>query len=449
MTDPIGLFIEAACVPLDALHVSGSLDAAEAIRRAHPGLAQQDIHAAAALGDAAAVRAHLARDAARAIARGGPRGWDPLTHLCFSRYLRLDAARSQAFVEAAESLLAAGASARTGWMEESHTPHPVWESVLYGAAGVAHHAGLTRLLLAHGADPNDDETPYHAPEGYDNAAMQVLVESGRMTDDSLATMLLRKADWHDEHGIGWLLEHGADPNRPTRWGRTALQHAVQRDNSAAIITAMLDHEGDPTCGTAGDSAVALAARRGRGDLLALFQGRGPASGLTGADALAAACAHGDTASAHAIAKREPALLAGLVGEAGTLLATFAGNGNTEGVRLLLAFGLDVDARFEEGDAYFDVARHSTALHVAAWRARPATVNLLIERGATVDARDAAQRTPLMLAVRACVDSYWRERRSPESVQALLDAGASIAGVPFPSGYAEVDTLLARHGARAG
>jgi hypothetical protein len=33
------------------------------------------------------------------------------------------------------------------------------------------------------------------------------------------------------------------------------------------------------------------------------------------------------------------------------------------------------------------------------------------------------------------------RRSPESVEALLRAGASISGVDFPSGYAEVDTLL--------
>jgi hypothetical protein len=32
--------------------------------------------------------------------------------------------------------------------------------VLYGAAGVAHHADMTRLLIDRGADPNDEETPY-------------------------------------------------------------------------------------------------------------------------------------------------------------------------------------------------------------------------------------------------------------------------------------------------
>ena len=78
--------------------------------------------------------------------------------------------------------------------------------------------------------------------------------------------------------------------------------------------------------------------------------------------------------------------------------------------------------------------------------RPDTVRLLIGRGAPVDAADGAGRTPLALAVRACVDSYWAERRTPEIVEALLRAGASIRGVPFPSGYGEVDALLREHGA---
>jgi hypothetical protein len=44
-------------------------------------------------------------------------------------------------------------------------------------------------------------------------------------------------------------------------------------------------------------------------------------------------------------------------------------------------------------------------------------------------------------VRACVDSYWTHRRTPESVKALLHAGASPSTVEYPSGYAEVDELL--------
>jgi ankyrin repeat protein len=50
-------------------------------------------------------------------------------------------------------------------------------------------------------------------------------------------------------------------------------------------------------------------------------------------------------------------------------------------------------------------------------------------------------TPLMLNVRACTQSYWTRRRSPDAVAALLKAGVSTAGVPFPCGYEAVDQLL--------
>jgi len=115
--------------------------------------------------------------------------------------------------------------------------------------------------------------------------------------------------------------------------------------------------------------------------------------------------------------------------------------------MLLDLGVPVTAPFVEGEGYFDVAPHSLAIHVAAWRASHATVRLFIERGSPVNVLDAKGRSPLMLAVRACVDSYWARRRKPDSVKALLDAGASIEGVIFPSGYAEVDKLLGQRQAR--
>jgi len=90
---------------------------------------------------------------------------------------------------------------------------------------------------------------------------------------------------------------------------------------------------------------------------------------------------------------------------------------------LLDLGVPVNARYE-GDGYFDIANASTALHVAAWQSRTDLVRLLIERGADVKARDGKGRTPLVLANKACTDSYWTERATPEPARLLRAAGAT-------------------------
>ena len=276
----------------------GSLDQAEAILASHPEIRGSDIHIAAILGDDQGVRRFLALDAASATAKSGPLGWDALTHLCFSKFLRLDKSRSDSFVRAATALLDAGASANTGFFEKEHQPEPEWESALYGAAGVAHHAALTRLLLERGADPNDDEVPYHSPETYDNDALKALVEDGRLTDDNLSMMLVRKADWHDYDGLEYLVEHGADPNRMSPFGVTALHQAVRRDNAVRNIELLLDHGADPLLKSrqGSRSAASIAAQRGRGDVLDLLERRGVPLEFSGVERLIAACARNDADS---------------------------------------------------------------------------------------------------------------------------------------------------------
>lgn len=62
-------------------------------------------------------------------------------------------------------------------------------------------------------------------------------------------------------------------------------------------------------------------------------------------------------------------------------------------------------------------------------------------GAPVNAADGKGRTPLRLAVRASVDSYWSYRRRTDSIQALLEAGAAVEGISLPTGYDAADELL--------
>ena len=275
--------------------------------------------------------------------------------------------------------------------------------------------------------------------------LKALLESGKLNCASMTTLLLRKGDWHDAEGIRLMLEHGADPNATAHWENSSLHHALRRDNRLASIALMLDHGGDPVSKNIhnGKSAASIAARRGRGDVLRLLAERGFDVKLEGVEGLIAACAMADDAAIGALVAAEPHLAVDLVAEGGTLLVEFAGNGNTEGVQRLLDLGVDSRAHHGEGDIYWDVTKNSTALHNAAWRGYPATVKLLIERGAPVNAHDGKGRTALALAVKACVDSYWKDRRTPESVEALLNAGASVEGIDIPCGYDDVDELLSK------
>jgi ankyrin repeat protein len=124
-----------------------------------------------------------------------------------------------------------------------------------------------------------------------------------------------------------------------------------------------------------------------------------------------------------------------------LLARFSGAGNVAGVRCLLALGIPASAPWPEGDPYWELTHDSTALHVAAWRAHHQVVSTLIVAGTPVNARDARNRTALQLAVKACTDSYWKHRRQPDSVAALLAAGATTDGIDLPTGYEAIDKLL--------
>jgi ankyrin repeat protein len=404
-----------------------------------PGLATANIFAAAVTGNVLAVQQFLREDPANAKITGEPYGGTALVYLCMSKYLRLRKELNLNFMLAASALLEAGADANAGFWTKDEIPE--FETALYGAAGVAHHAELTKMLLKHGADPNDVEVVYHSPETDDPGVLMALVESGKLTPASLSLMLIRKHDWHDTEGIRYLLQNGANPN--IAWGRGvyALHHALSRSNSLEAIELLVKHGADPSLTRKGQNAVIHAAREGRNDVLALFREYGNLTESEGVDKLIAACAAGDADAVKSIIKQSPEYFEELKNTGGELLARFTLNANAGGVKQLLDIGIDVNSPYLQGDAYFGIPKDSLAIHVAAWLGRPYMVNLLIEHGAHIDVPDKNGLTPLALAIRACTDSYWTERRTPASVAALLKAGASVKNVTLPTGYVEVDEVL--------
>lgn len=412
----------------------------------HPELSGASIFTAAVSGNVEETRNWLARDPSLATMRGGPHDWDALTWCCFSRLLRDEREHRDAFVTVARMLLDAGASAATGFLDHSHGQTPQHESVLYGAAGVAFCAPLTALLLSRGADPNDDEVPYHAAEWYAHDVIEALLASPQpLSRDSLATLLLRKADWHDLTGVERLLAHGVNPNHRGRWPFTPFQQALRRDNDLPIVEALLDAGGDPLLADAAPSALEIAAWHGRLDVLQLFSERGVPLADDGLTAVAVDCTFGDSIGARARLMASSDVRDEFLRRLPEFMCRCAANGNTAALGALLQFAPSPDVPWEEGDGYWEIAPRSTALHAAAWRAQHSAVRLLIEAGADVNARDANARTPLQRAVDACTVSWWSDRRSPASVEALLEAGASPHDVVTPCGYDEADRLLARYG----
>jgi ankyrin repeat protein len=407
---------------------SNDLAWARVLLSADPALAREDFYLACACGEVGTVMAAIDQDPALVNRKGGVNAWEPLQYACFSRWLRADAGRTARIVEVARLLLARGADPNAhhmiDWMGD-----PWKETVLFAAAGIANHAGLTRLLLEAGADVNEGlpepepaaakglgtEALYHVCEFRDTACLALLLDA-RPHPDFVSFSMGRALDFENPEAVRLFLDHGADPNFRIPWAdnRTHLHKAIENRRSAQVIEALLDAGANPRAQDAhGLTPYQYAVRYGLDQIAGLLDKRGPCE-ATDADRLLGRAVRGQT-----VQKSVPI--------PPDLLCDAARRDDVRGIEALLAAGADIGA--------CNVGQYgSPPLHWAAWRGRFAAVRTLVEHGADIHWVNCYGGAALGTAIHGSANCF-----DPDGGPAMR-----LPEEAFPGQYVEiVDYLLAK------
>jgi hypothetical protein len=399
-----------------------------------PWLAGYDLRTAVILGDAARVRAMLARDPGLATRPDARTGWTALHAACASRWHQLDPARAGGLTEVARLLLDAGAdhAVTAPPFARPDEPGRQWSPLLCAVAG-APNPGITRLLLDHGARP-DDHVLYLAAFGSDHECLRMLLPYA--PDIAATTALSAPISTGDITGARLLLDAGADPNHLLGAGLLGesqaqsppvppLSAAIEMEAGPEITELLLEYGAAPDVpGRDGRTPYQQAVRTGQDQVADLLARWGASTALSSADEFLAACRRADRAAATAVLAATPDLATRLTAEDHRILTDAADHGHTEAVRLMLDLGFPAGTRSGQDDG-------ATALHLAAAAGSTSTVRLLLDHGADIEARDTTWGSaPLEWAI---VGSGMRLGHDPHpdwpaTVRVLLDAGASTSGI---------------------
>ncbi|MBR0694694.1 hypothetical protein [Bradyrhizobium lablabi] len=392
-------------------------------------LAAGDPYLACTIGDEDTLRSATASDPAWVNRPGGPLRLPPLVAVTHSSLLQITEFRPRLH-RCARFLLQAGAdpNQRIGsrWppasLSEPDDRYPL--SALYGAAGRNHDLELTKLLLAAGADPNDNESLYHSLEAF--VTTSLLLDHGARIASTNA--MYKVLDSENVAALELLLRHGGDPNEPapnpplTDFG-SPLMWAIRRRRSRRCIAALLDAGANPQVTTPGGvSPYRLALQYGLTDVADLLRERTGPELLADEERFIAACASGDESEARRIQAKRPDLPGLLSARQLRLLPEMAAAGDDAGVRLMVRLGWPITVRGGDWDA--------SALNHAVFRGNARLRRFLLEHGAAWTEQHG-------FGDNACGTLSWASRNEPiESgdwtgcARALLDHGMPHA-IPDP------------------
>lgn len=401
---------------------------ARALFARHPESAGRELCVDCVLGDEAGVEARLAADPASASRPRGPGDWPPLLYVSASPFHDGSPERSAALARVARRLIEAGAPANTHVLWLPDDPASKLPALYFASA--CGNAPVTRVLLEHGADPNDGESIYHSAQFDREECLALLLAHGGNLSD-------RHMQWgntplyfnlgHREGGPGteradrgtrWLLEHGADPevtSGPEE--ETALHCAARVGRGPEMIALLIAHGAQTSRRTkSGATPYALALRFGNLATAEALAAQGAdTSDVRAADRLIAACAAGDEHAARALLADSPDLVAALADEAGDAVGLFAERAEPAPLALALALGFPPEGSARAGE---------TPLHRAAWHGRPQCVALLLARHVRVNVRDHMYGcSALAWACHGSANCRTADEDYLRCVDLLIDAGA--------------------------
>lgn len=431
----------------------GQLDTAKSWWQDYGDALRHSLPAAAMAGDLDAVAAAVAADPQALNTDLPPMTRPLLCYVCFSRLIR-DPDYEPKILAVVAHLLAAGAEPNSlhlaDWGGEQ------WrETALYGAAGVLNHAGLTKLLLDAGADPDDGavqdgvyrgESLYHACDHPGRNECLRLMLDANPSQPAKDSCIHRKLDFEDEEGVRLFLEYGCNPNAPKP--RTALSHAILRGRSTKMLQILLDAGADPNQHDEDGTTPYITARRLADKAAsALLEAHGAKAEFQPHDALLIAAADGDTATVQRLAGEHPEIIQSFtelgrqaeggqsLGMAGQVVHDLARLGHVAALRALLDLGVDPGQRGQNDE---------TPLHWACVAGRWEAAKVLAQRGAPLDVIETNNHCiPIQWA-------YWGSQNWNEpfgdyakTVEVVLDAGT-----PLPDrlqGSPEVQAVLKTRG----
>lgn len=353
---------------------------AEALRllEAHPEIAEENIHVAAVLGDAAGVSRWLDRQPQLLERKGGPFDWSPLMSAAYARL------PGHSSLPAARELVRRGADANAFFLDGGQYRFTALTGVFgEGEAGKLRqpaHAeceAFARLLLDAGAEANDSQALYNRMFEADDTCLKLLLEYGLSAEDknnwlvredgrmvaNSQTVFDYQLAWACEKRMGkrvrLLVEHGADVNKPVN-GRTPYEWARLGDDKDLAL--YLVQQGAIAVRLKQEDWVHILIRQKPRDATA-----DPAILLDHIKRRVA----GDLDIPEAMRRAHPAML-----------HEAAGDNDLRAVRLMLALGFDVNAMTSR-----------TPLHEAALHGHIEMAKLLIEHGADTSIRDPYYYAP--------------------------------------------------------